>query len=72
MDTCVVASEDFEGAEVAIVGKDVQFLAFQNSLWLRGHLGQKISVMPLIGHLMRHHKMRLGINGALTIIADKP
>ena len=71
-DAGLVAGKGFEGAEVALVGKYVQVLALQNSLCLRGHLGQKIPVMPLIGDLVRHDEMRLGINNALNIIADMP
>ena len=71
-DARLVAGKDFEGREIALAGKDVHILVLQNCFCLCGHLGQQIPVMPLIGDLMCHDQMGLGIDNTLNIIADMP
>lgn len=69
-DARLVAREDLLGAEIAFVGQDMHILALQGCLRLCCHFGQKIAVVPLIGDLVRHDQMGLGIDNTLNIIAD--
>ncbi len=69
-DALLVADEDLAAAEIAFVGQDMQVVVPEGSLRGTRHGGELITIMALIGDLMRHDQMGLGIDNALHVIAD--
>src|SRR5579862_8959585 len=64
------AREDLVAAEVAAVGQGGDFLETDGLLCLKPHRHKLLAIVPLIGHLVGHDQMVLGVDGDLYIVAD--
>src|SRR6201987_4884106 len=69
-DARAFAREDLVTVEVAAVGQGGDLLAARGLLCLERHGRELVAVVPLIGHLVGHDQMVLGIDGDLYIVAD--
>src|SRR5215469_18900923 len=69
-DACAFAREDLVAVEVAAVGQGGDLLAAGGLLYLERHGRKLVAVVPLIGHLVGHDQMVLGVDGVLYIVAD--
>jgi hypothetical protein len=64
------AREDLVAVEVAAVGQGGDLLAARGLLCLERHGRKLVAVVSLIGHLVGHDQMVLGVDGDLYIVAD--
>ena len=64
------AREDLVAVEVAAVGQGGDLLAARGLLCLERHGRKLMAVVPLIGHLLGHDQMVLGVDDDLYIVAD--
>src|SRR5205823_11437313 len=65
--TPVPTGQDLVAVEVAAVGQGSDLLAARGLLCLERHRHKLVAVVPLIGHLVGHDQMVLGVDGDLYI-----
>lgn len=71
-DAGFVTGKDLGAAEVALVGDGMQLLAPQRRLGRRRHRAQLRAIEALIGDLVGHDQVGLGVDGTLDIVANQP
>ena len=69
-DPRLMASQDLSPTEISLVGDGVKVVAPQGFLGGGRHWAELVSIETLIGNVVRHDQMRLGIDRCLHIVAD--